>query len=221
MNNYKNGLNETDKRNKYIKGGLIFIVVSVVFFFVIAKMNDVSQYEYLKEVFVSEAQILEMKTNADSSPQQFFVRLKLIDQSVTLKEDQSWFEVNYTFYQKCVVNNKIGVLVGNFDVFKGSAFAVFGNTTQTYENSNYSVVDVFDSLDQANEKYPHKTFTAEAQITKKTSSTNEGNYFVLSYDAREMSIQVDNDLYNRYIESEMVTCDFDGIGDFVKIVGMR
>ena len=80
---------------------------------------------------------------------------------------------------------------------------------------------MFDSLDQANEKYPHKTFTAEAQITKKTSSTNEGNYFVLSYEQREMSIQVDNDLYNQYKESDMVSCDFDGIGDFVKIVGVK
>jgi len=221
MNNNKSGFNQTENRNKLIKVGLIVILASIVLFIVIAKVNNVSQYEYLKEVFVSEAKILETKTNADSSPQQYFVRLELINQSATLEEDQSWFEVNYEFYQKCVVNNKIGVLVGDFDVFKGSIFAAFGNTTQTYVNSNYSVVDVFDSLDQANEKYPHKTFTADVQITKKTTSTNEGNYFVLTYEEREMSIQVDNDLYNQYNESDKVSCDFDGIGDFVKIVGVK
>jgi len=221
MNKYKSRLNQTDNRDKLIKMAIIFIIASVVLIIVIAKVSAVAHYEYLKEVFVSEAQILETKTNLDSSPQQYFIRLGLINQSVTLKEDQSWFEVNDEFYQKCVVNNKIGVLVGDFDVFKASVFAVFGDASQTYENSNYSVVDVFDSLDQANEKYPHKVFTADAQVIKKTTSTNEGNYFVLSYEEREMSIQVDNDLYNQYQESDMVTCDFDGIGDFVKIVGVK
>lgn len=220
MTNYKRGFNQTGKTNLR-KWAAISIIAFVILCFTIGKVNDVPQYEYLKEVFVSEAQIIEVKTNTDSSPQQYFIRLKLINQSVELKEDQSWFEVNSEFYKKCVVNSKIGVLAGNFDVFKGSIFAGFGNATQTYENSIYGIVDVFDSLALANEKYPHKTFTADAQLTKKTTSSNEGNYFVLSYEEREMSIQVDDDLYNKYKENDNVSCDFDGIGDFVKIVGVK
>ena len=181
MNHYQGELNQTEKRDKLIKMSIVFLIASVVLIIVIAKATAVAHYEYLKEVFVSEAQILEIKTNTDSSPQQYFVRLQLINQSATLKEDQSWFEVNATFYQKCVVNNKIGVLVGDFDVFKGSVFAVFGDASQTYENSNYSVVDVFDSLDQANEKYPHKSFTADAQVIKTLFYTCAAASFVLAF----------------------------------------
>lgn len=217
MNNSQ--LYQTFKRNKKI--GIILIFTTVVLFIVIAKLRDVDQYEYLKGVFVSEAKILDKKINLNSSAPKYFVRLELVNQKVLLKEDQSWFEVNFAFYEKCKVNNKIGVLVGDFDVFKGSIFAAFGNTAQTYKNSNYAVIDVFDSLDQANEKYPHKSFTADAQVVKKTTSKNEGNYLVLSYEEREMSVRVDSDLYNKYKESDMVSCDFDGIGDFIKIIGVK
>ena len=100
MNHYQGELNQTEKRDKLIKMSIVFLIASVVLIIVIAKATAVAHYEYLKEVFVSEAQILETKTNLDSSPQQYFIRLGLINQSVTLKEDQSWFEVNDEFYQK-------------------------------------------------------------------------------------------------------------------------
>jgi hypothetical protein len=36
-----------------------------------------------------------------------------------------------------------------------------------------------------------------------------------------MSVQVDSGVYDQYKENDKVSCNFDGIGDFVKIVGIE
>jgi len=95
--------------------------------------NMQARNQYITDAFVSEGQIIMTTTDLENGPAKYYAKLKLVDPSFTdavINEDQSWIEINQDFYQKHHTNDLIGVLVGNYDIFKEKYFGWFGKNGQ-------------------------------------------------------------------------------------------
>lgn len=175
--------------------------------------------QYLKDAFVSEGQIA--LTTIDSSKYYVKVALMKSANNVSLTDDMSYVEVTPDFYNKHKTGDKIGVLVGNYDIFKEKYFGLFGNQGQYFEKNIWGVENVFDTKQEADQVYPNKEFTDKAQVKTKTASKSNEFFFILSYQDREITAQVTQEQYQKYNENDYVDCDFQSIGDFIKIIDVK
>lgn len=184
---------------------IIFIILSVTR----------PQKQFLSQVFVSEAKVAELAADTDSSPTKYYVRIALVNPTVSsakLTEDTSWVEVSSEYYIKHKTNDSIGVLVGNYDIYKERLFG----GGQSFDKNIWGIEDIFDNVQDAEETYPKKSFDSPATLIKKVSD-NDRYLFVVTYEDREISVDVDKEVFDKYSENETVTCSLFGYGDYVKI----
>lgn len=211
----------TEQKKKTQKIILWYSGIAVIILIAILVMLDENspRNQFLSKAFVSEASIAEFYVDDQNYPMKDYVRVSLINSgnnTASLTMDESWIEVTSEFFGKHKVGDRVGVLVGNYDVYKEKFFGLSKGSGQTFEKNVWGIENIFDSLDAANEAYPQKLFNAAAQLKKK-ASTKDKYFFVFNYEEREMTIKVSSEQFNQYKENDSVECTFEGIGEFVKI----
>lgn len=210
-----------EKKKKTQKIILWCVGIAIVLFIAILVMLDENspRNQFLSKAFVSEASIAEFYVDDQVIPNKSYVRLSLINSgnnTASLTMDESWVEVTNEFFGKHRVRDIVGVLVGNYDVYKENFFGLAKGSGQTFEKNVWGIENIFDTLDMANEAYPQKLFNANAQLKKKATAKDK-YFFVFTYEEREMTVEVSSEQFNKYKENDTVECTFEGLGEFVKI----
>lgn len=207
-------------RQKKRRNGIIVTVLVALFVVLCILAGNTPHNYYMKNLFVSEATILQCSSGDDGSDYSVQVQLDNPAQNVSIDSDNTWVSVDKQFYDAHSVGQHIGVLVCDYDVFKERFFGIFGKQGQDYEKDMWSVDSAYDSFAAAQAEYPHQQFTDKATLESKTKLDDGESYFVLSYQGREMTNQVDDNQYSHYKVGDSVPCSFDGYGDFVRITNI-
>lgn len=222
----KNQKKETPIKRFYDNYGVYYLYAIVFIIMIVAYNYDKMQVRnsYLKDAFVSEGRIIQTTLDVDSPIAKYYVKINLVNPTVTnviISDDDSYFEVTHEFYTKHKIGDVVGVLVGNYDVFKGKYYGWFSNQDQDFEKSIWGFENIFNTKKEADEAYPSKDFKDKALVKAKTITKDGETFFVLVYEEREITFQVTKEQYEKYNENDYVECDFQGIGDFIKIVGVH
>lgn len=120
-----------------------------------------------------------------------------------------------------IIFEHIGVLVCNYDVYKEKFFGLFGKQGQEYDSSYWGVDTAYDSLEKAQEAYPYKNLSDKATLKNKILLSDGSPLFILDYQGREMTDQVDKSIYDKYKTGDSVTCRIEGYGDFIRVTGIE
>lgn len=202
--------------SKKVKAGTVLWILAAVFIVGLITWaivaDSMPRNYYLKEVRVLEASIAERSVEEGKH----YLRLSLVSssQSVYISPDDSWIEVKPEFDAKHGLGSQVGVLLGNYDVFKKR----LGAAGQDYERNIWGIEDVYDSFAHAQQANPVKKFTGEAVLQKKKETKDGGRYMVLEKDGRTFTLKVETALFDKYRVGEKPRCEFESIGDLVKLV---
>lgn len=208
----------SDKKPLIFGVGLAVLIILIVV--LISLDENTPRNYYMKDLFVTEATILQTSAGDDNKTYGIQVQLNNPPKTITLEEDNTWVGVDQQFYTSHTAGQHIGVLVCNYDVMKANNFGLFGEQGQSFEKEMWAVDSAYDSLNAAQTQYPHRQFSGKASLKSKTKLSSGELYFVLEYDGREMTSPVDDSTFSRYNIGDSVSCAFDGYGDFIKTVSI-
>jgi hypothetical protein len=135
---------------------------------------------------------------------------------IKLSDDDTWIEVASAFYNKHQTSDTVGVLLGNYDVYKEK---LIGNK-MILEKSYWSLDEIYDSLDEAKSQNAYRKYTAPASIEKKKVFESGNHYFKLKNEERVFTLKVSKNVYDKYNEKQNINCQFEGYGDFVKLISL-
>jgi hypothetical protein len=216
-NSRKSGATLSKGQKRTIGISVVVIILLIAFF---CLLGNTPRNYYMKNLFVSEAMIVQ--TSAGDSGSEYAIQVQLNNpaQNISLDSDNTWVSVNKDFYAAHSVGQKIGVLVCNYDVYTERYFGIFGKQGQDFEKDTWSIDDVYGSLAEAETAFPHSQFSEKATLKSKTKLDDGSCYFVLDYQGREMTNPVDENQYSRYNLGDSVSCKFDGYGDFIRVVSI-
>ena len=137
--------NKQTRKKKII--GIIVLVLIVLFVLFIYLADKTPRNYYMKNMFVSEATILQCSTGDSGSDYGIQVRLNNPAQNVFIDEENTWISVSKEFYSAHSVGQHIGVLVCNYDVYKERLFGIFGKQGQDFEKDMWSIDTAYGSLE--------------------------------------------------------------------------
>jgi hypothetical protein len=203
------------KRKKKYNWGLIG---SVVFFTVLILFSIAAgitpRNSYLKEIKVIQGNVLERS----SENYKYYIRVNNLysDSNSVIAINDPWIEVTAEFFASHGANSEVGLLAGNYDIFKAKYFGLFGKKGQTYEKSEWIIDEIYNNYDAAVSANPSKKYTAMANVVKKKITGDGAAYFVLDTEGRQLSVPVSLETYGKYSAGSKVNCEFEAIGDFVK-----
>jgi hypothetical protein len=192
----------------YVVGFILLIVIGILSW--VTPKNY-----YLKEIKVAKATVAETAVEYGK----YYARVINVDSpGVFLSEDNSWIEVSEDFCNGNRPGKEVGLLIGNYDVFKLKYFGLFGSVGQKFKGSNWAIEEVYDSFDMAVKENPVKKYNAKAVLTKKKATKTGETYFVIDADGRKVNTQVDKEIFDRYNVNDSIECEFEARGDFIKII---
>ncbi|MCX7920598.1 MAG: hypothetical protein N3B21_01030 [Clostridia bacterium] len=191
--------------------GIILIIIGII------NANMPRNY-YLKDINVSRATIVQREIDTDTN--KYYVKLSE-DSSSSPKvsfdsDDDRWVEVNFGFYSSHLPGGTVGVLLGHYDVFRDKLFS----KGLKYQKSIWQIEEIYDSLESAQEANPKKKYNAEAELKNKKTLEDGSMYFVLESEGRTMKSKVSKELYDKYSVGQKVECEFEAIGDIVKLLSI-
>jgi hypothetical protein len=131
--------------------------------------------------------------------------------------DKLWIEVSKEFYDRHSINQRIGVLVGDYDIFRtGREFFFFGPEQRRYEKSAGTVENVYDTLADAREANPTKSYTIPGIIKSKKATKDGTCFFILDAQGKTVKATVSKVDYAKYGEGQTINCTFESTGDFMR-----
>lgn len=194
----------------------VFLWLFVLVFAVVIIANIADSYMprnyYLKDLKVCEANIVEKASENDK----ISVRVNLTSNmpSEYVNSDDLWIQVTPEFSRKHNMNEKVGVLLGKYDVFKPKLLG----SGQELEKSSWGIEEIYDTLKVAQEANPYSKFTTRAVVNKKKVTKNGDAFFVLSQEDRTFTTQVDKNILNKYEVGQEIECEFESIGESTKLI---
>lgn len=202
-------LNRISYEKRKTIGIIIIISIFVAFGIIGFASSKTERRFYLKEVSVNEATVSELGQENGK----YYIRVTPSN-GVPVSGDDSWLEVKQDFYSNHLVGHKVGILLGKGDVYKKRLFS----DGQVFEKTAYEIQDIYDSLELAKEANPQKNYTEKAKITKKKTTKLGDNFFVLTREERSFTQKVTPEMFNKYNLNDEVSCEFEAIGDLVKLI---
>lgn len=192
---------------------LVIVVVGIMMFGIIEQQLP-RQY-YVKDMKVLEATIIETSFEDNK----FYFKVTPLDNQVdpTMMSDELWIEVTQQFYLDHQQGSSVGVLLSNVDAYKPKYFGVFGKKGQKLEGSSWNVEEIYPTYGHALLANPTKQYDGEASVKKKKILKNGDPYLVLEAEGRTYSTRVDPVLYNSTSVGQSLKCEFQSIGDLIKL----
>lgn len=220
--NRKNGIviqnvsyNKKKKRSisHYLK---IAVYVFVGLIIILGTISDyIPRNYYLKDIKILQGSIIQKECDAGK----YYIKVSPTSYGgFTISDDNSWFEVQEGFYNKCWRTELIGVKFANADVYNPKFWGVFGNRGQTFEENVWYIDEVYNSINDANIENPTKRSTQQAIILKKKITKKGEYFFVINTDNKSMPVMVQKEIYNKYNVNDSLSCEFESIGDLTKFV---
>lgn len=202
-----------EEGHRYAYGIAIAISIAIVALIVFVSVMDgfgKTNY-YLKDARVCGAKVEEKSTNDGK----YYVRVSLTENAPGqyISTDSLWVEVKNDFYSGHVFNDSVGVLLGNYDVFKKKLVG----SGQKFDKSTWGVEEVYDTLEVAKQENPQKTYKAKAQVAKRKVTQSGDAFLVLAAEDRTMTVKVSREMHDKAEVGKEVECEFESIGDLVKI----
>lgn len=169
---------------------------------------------YLKEIKVCSSSITKLSTEDGK----YYIQVSSVMDGtpVNISDDDLWIEVNSTFYFNHRLLDKVGVLLGHYDIYKKNIFM----KGMALDKEAWSVDEVYDSLEDAQSANPYREYTDTASIEKKKAFKSGNYYFVLKSGERTFNLQVDKDIFEKYKDKQSIDCEFEGYGDFIRLTGI-
>jgi hypothetical protein len=131
--------------------------------------------------------------------------------------DKMWIEVSREFYDRHQVNQHIGVIIGDYDIYRtGREFYFLGPTMRKYEKNTATVENIYDSFADAREANPTKSYTIPSTIKIKKVTKDGTCFFILDAQGKKVKAAVSKVDYARYNEGQTIDCTFESTGDFVR-----
>lgn len=194
--------------------GIVAFVIMMIFVIILA--NESETY-YVKDTIITEASIQEKATDDGK----YYLRLRALTENNDLNylsEDDSWVETSENFYNSHSENSIIGVSASNYDIYSKNILS----SSQRISRSVWQYDDAYEDLAAAEKANPKKSYEGTAELVKKKAFKDSGNfYFVLYYDGREFNMQVNDTDFDKYKVNDKIICNFESIGDLVKLVGIK
>lgn len=202
-----------EKKNNVTRNTLIIIgLIIVLIIGAVAVSSMAETNSYLKEVRVCDATVSEKTTDGGK----YYLRLTLKSNKPTdyISADALWIEVTTEFYGKAGLNTDVGVLLGKYDELKKGKFS----NKLKLAKSDWGINNIYYSLEEAKEANPQSNYTEKAKISKKRTAKSGETYFVLIKDDRSYITKVDKGLYDKLEVNSEVDCEFESIGEFIKLI---
>jgi len=196
-------------------GGIAFICLLIVS----AVVDSVSPRKYCANYMnVQKATVTERQYDSDDRK----CYLKLYVPLLNIPPDHLWVEVRREFYDRHREREDVGVLLGNYDVFKlKRQFVLFGKKTYRYEENFWGVENVYDTYDEAVAANPYTKFTTKGVLKQKLTGRSGQLYFVLDCDGKPVKAVVEKAMFDKCSEGQAFDADFESLGDFTRFVGMK
>jgi hypothetical protein len=200
--------------------GLAGCIVAAILFFclfvVILIVNSNSpRVIYLNSITVEPAKIAE-KNDEDGR----YIRLEV--PRLDAPQEVMWTQVDNAFYDKHRVGDEVGVLLGNYDVYKpGREFWLFGNKTRKFEKTSWGIENVYDNLDLAKKANPQEKFEVDATVKDKQVEKSGLKYMLLDAKGKVVKAVVTDDVFNSTNTGQTLKCEFESTGDYVRFLGVK
>jgi len=198
----------------YILVLFIMLIVLLGFYALLEQSRD--RIYMPVSVEVKEATILEMASDYSGAS------MKLYISSIRLSPDDSWMEVQPAFYSAHKKNDRIGVLVANYDVFRcGKEFYITGDRVKLFEKNTWQILTVYNNLEEAQKANTPTTVTMDAVMLRKKAAKDGTLYLIMDAQGKKIKTAVQNADYDKYSEGQTVKCEFEIIGDFTRFIGIK
>lgn len=207
------------KKKKSILGRLILVLFLILVVAGLTKVVDnalATRKSFMKDVKVCSATIGSMATEGGKYYVQILSGADMRANNINLSSDDRWIEVTPTFYVKHKNSDVVGVLLGNYDVFKEK---LIGNE-MVLERSFWTLDEIYDSLEEAKGKNEYHKYTSLSSIEKKKSFESGNSYFKIKNEDRIFTLKVSKEDYDKYKEKQKIYCYFERYGDFVKLISL-
>lgn len=206
-----------EKSNNLLK---ILVILAIVLFFVFVFAGDwilgqIPRNDYIKDLKVAHGAIAEWTIEEGK----YYARVNLDYSSgiTNYNQDALWIETKPEFYKSKYIGSKVGVLAAHVVSYRAKYFGIFGKRGQKFDKNYWELQHIYPTYEEAIKANPEKEFTADATIKKKKAAVSGNKYFVLEYDGRDFSTQVESQLYNKYNVGKSLKCKFKSIGELVKL----
>ncbi|MGE5404299.1 MAG: hypothetical protein ACM3PP_05115 [Candidatus Saccharibacteria bacterium] len=202
---YKNEEEETSSWSTWF---WVALVVIFVVWMVWEGLQPEPDYD-ISEVKLIEAPIVEM-----NSEEGYWVRASVQELPTT---DDEWVEVSSDFYNRKYVGQTCVLLLG-----KCSEMQIEdkdNKLTIGTDNPTWQILDIYDSVEQAQAANPPVSFTMQAKLLERLKSTG-GRYFAMDAEGREFMVDVAPDYYERFKPGDEFTVKFEGWGDYNHCTGI-
>ena len=202
-----------NSEKKKIKIALAIVAVVALLILGIRALTIEERY-YLKNLEVCKAVIVEMNNEEGD----YFVRISpdysTIKSVLNISTDNLWIDVTSDFYIRKKVGEEVGVLLGNYDIFKGKMFG----KGQNYKGNISGIENIYMTYDEAMQANPYKKFTAQALVNKKKITKDGKLFLVVNYDQRTFNIEVSKEVYDKYNKGQQVQGEFESLGESIKLL---
>ncbi|KNY26086.1 hypothetical protein [Pseudobacteroides cellulosolvens] len=211
-NNYKTRpAYDARKKKKNIPKKLIFVLLIIVIAVIAISNATATKKYYLKDIKVASASI---RTKAIEDGKYYIQISSRPD--LNIADDDLWIEVTSAYYYKHNNLDQVGVLFGNYDIYKEKLIG----SKMALEKSVWTFDEIYDSLEDGKSKNPYRKYNAPASIEKKKAFESGNYYFKLKNEERIFTLKVSKSVYEKYKEKQEIECKFEGYGDFVKLISL-
>ncbi|MCE1246962.1 MAG: hypothetical protein LWY06_09975 [Firmicutes bacterium] len=208
----------TGKKGCGFAGCMIFSFLSLVFIIFIIMLiveSESPRAIYLNSLTVESAKIAEKN---DEEGRYIRVEVPRLD----APQEVMWVPVDPAFYDKHRVGEDIGVLLGNYDVYKtGHEYWLFGKKTRKFEKTSWGIENVYDNYDMAKKANPQETFEADGVVKDKTLDKSGLKYLLLESNGKTVKAVVTDDVFNNTNAGQKLKCEFESTGDYVRFKGLK
>lgn len=212
----------TPQQTSTVAGCIGAIVFAVLIFgligFGIFKIYEanIPRVIFLNYVSPSEATIVE---KVDDSGK-LYIRVEV--PNLSAPPDNMWVQVNREYYDKHNKGDRIGVLVGNYDVFRpGRQYGIFGKKTRKFEKTEWGIEEVYDNFDMAKLANPYKKYEVKGTVKDKKTTKDGFCYLLIDANGKSVKANVDKAIYDKYNVGDSVYCEFESYGDYVRYLGLK
>ena len=204
----------------YIKQNLVVIIFVLIFvgfplWGILKSIDDNAKRDYLlNDLKVSRATIAETNCDSEGVSNKYYVRVKVPD--INANPDDLWVEVTNDFYSKHYMSEQIGILIGNYDIYK-----VTNDLKKKYEKTAWGIEEIYDTYDAANQANPYKKFNLTTVIKDKKNSKSGKMYFTLDAKGKTFKTPITKEVFDKYEVGQEIEGEFESLGEYVKFLQLK
>jgi hypothetical protein len=197
---------------------LVFVGIALIcFLIVVAIVDAVSPKKFCANYMnLHKASIMEKQHDPDEN--RYHIRVYVPGRDIP--SDHLWVEVRKEFYDKHRLGDDIGVLLGNYDVFKAKRqFLLFGRKVYEYDENFWGIENVYDTYNDGMAANPYSKFKMKAVLKEKKTGRSGQLYFVFDCEGKPVKAAVGREMFDKCREGQTFDGQFETLGNFTRFVG--